>query len=824
MILRQTQNLSLLKRFVKFLRIDYERNLVTIDIVRYFGWWAHPLYYIIWTVVIPQPYESAELRFASTLFFIPFFFFKHYPDSFKPWLNLYWYLWLTLTLPVIFTYLMLMNDLSGMWLICETIMVMVFIIFIPNHLMLTILMFGGIAVAYWGYVQKTGVHLALTTEIVTYLLPLPMALLLGLLSIWTTKKGELTLKEKILHSLAGSIAHEMRNPLGQIRNCLNGIQNLLPKRYHEDTSEPCNGSRLDRIYELVGHGQMAVKRGVQIIDMVLGEIREKPISPESFTYLSAGRVTANALDEYGYESEQDRRRVHLDTQETFTFHGNETLFVFVLFNLLKNALFYFRTHPESEITVRLEKGAEHNRIFFRDTGPGIPSETLPHIFDNFYTTGKKGGTGLGLAYCKRVMQSFGGAIHCDSVEGKFTEFILSFPIVSDKAFKGFTDRIVSLGRNDFAGKRLLVVDDAPLYRTTLKAFLSPLEAEIDEAADGGEALELLAARHYDLVVMDLNMPKMNGYETVERIRRGEAGSEAAMTPVVAHSSEPAAIARNMSENAGMQAFLAKPCSQTKLITTLRAALHTLPDAHLASGLLAGRSVLLVDDSALNRDLLAMNFRDSKMDVTVSENAEEIIGILREKCFDILVTDIRMPGMDGLTLTRRIRSSDDPRLRRLPIIGISGAAEEEEAARKSGMDEFCVKTDSPALLLSAIARLLASPPSESSPVTFETPPDRPVTISSYGLSEEKTDDLIGVFIEEFRETPTSMHKAFVAGDTDSLLAEAHKLKGGAAMLGAEELRIAAEELETACRSIHSDGLAELVEKVSERLTAFSQRYC
>jgi len=814
----------ILKRFVEFLRKDYERNEYTIGIARYIGFWAHPFYYIIWTAILPQPYESFELRFSSLVTFVPLFFYKYYPARFKPWVNLYWYFWLTLTLPVIFTYLTLMNDFSGMWLICETMMILVFIIFIPNYVMLTILMIGGTGIAYWGYVATTGSHIVLTTEIVTYLIPLPMALLLGLLSGFTIKKGELAQeRNRVLQSLAGSIAHEMRNPLGQIRNCLNGIQNLLPKRHREEPPEPCTGERLERIYERVAHGQMAVKRGVQVIDMVLGEIREKPISPESFTYLSAERVTANALDEYGYESEQDRGRIHLDAGKTFTFHGNETLFVFVLFNLLKNALFYFRTHPECEITVRLEKGLQWNRLFFRDTGPGIEAEALPHIFDSFYTTGKQGGTGLGLAYCKRVMEAFGGSIRCDSVEGEFTEFELSFPVVSAKALKEYTQRIVSLGRKDFGGKRLLVVDDAPLYRATLKAFLSPLEAEIDEAANGREALELLSAKRYDLVVMDLNMPKMNGYETVERIRRGEAGSGAATTPVVAHSSEPAATARNMSENAGMQAFLAKPCSQAELITTLRAALHTLPDDNLSSGRLAGRTVLLVDDSALNRDLLAMNFRDAGMSVTVSDDGEEVLALLHDRRFDILVTDIRMPGMDGLELTRRIRSSDDPRLRRLPIIGLSGAVEEEDGARKAGMDEFRIKTDGPALLLSTIARLLASPSSESSPVTFVPPLPAAEAVIACGLSAEGSDDLVRVFIEEFHETPASMQEAFRTGDTEELRAAAHKLKGGSALLGAEEVRKAAEELESACRAGRADGAEKLVETIADALQAFSKRH-
>ena len=81
----------------EFLRRDYARNQITLDVAGYVGWWAHPLYYLIWTLILPQPYESAWLRLASGISFIPFLFYKHYPVRFGSWLNLYWYLWLTFT-------------------------------------------------------------------------------------------------------------------------------------------------------------------------------------------------------------------------------------------------------------------------------------------------------------------------------------------------------------------------------------------------------------------------------------------------------------------------------------------------------------------------------------------------------------------------------------------------------------------------------------------------------------------------------------------------------------------------------------------------------
>ncbi|NTW82874.1 MAG: response regulator [Chlorobiaceae bacterium] len=820
---QQAYESSFLKQGLDFLKKDYEQNELTINFIRYIALWGHPVYYILCAIILPQPYESFELRFGSAILFIPILFYKRYPVSSRPLLMIYWYLWLTFTFPVVFTYLMLMNNFSGLWLVAETVMLLVFIIFIPNLYLFTFFLTAGLAIAYTGFVNTTGIQLSITKQIVEYFISIPVALLLGVLVNYTNKKGVVAIERNtVLQSLAGTIAHEMRNPLGQIRNCLNGIHNMLPKRHRESTTNhPLNGNLLENLYERVAHGQIAVKRGVQVIDMVLGEIREKPINPESFTYLSASRIVRNALEEYGYESENDRKRVRITRNEQFIFRINETLFVFVLFNLLKNALYYFKSHPESLITVRLEKGESYNFVFFRDSGPGIPKEALPRVFDSFYTSGKSGGTGLGLAYCKRVLKSFGGDIRCESEEGKFTEFIMSFPVVSASEFDEYTSRVIELGVGDFHGKRLLIVDDDPLYRITLKKYLSSFESVTDEAANGKEALELLSGIRYDLVVMDIHMPLMNGYETVERMRIGEAGPEACITPVVAHSSEPAAIARSMSETAGMQAFIAKPCSQSELINTLRAAMNTIPDGHPAMNALTGKKILVVDDSALNCDLIAMNLRDAGLEVSVSNDGDRSLEMLHKERFDLLVTDIRMPGMDGLELTRRLRSSSDPRLRKLPVIGLSGAVEEEEAAKKAGMDDFRIKTDSPGLLINSICRFLINPSENTQSSNFSAKKANAATVvSSYGLSASENNELIGIFINEFCNISEVMHKLLKKEDTASLRSLSHKLKGSAALIGLESIRQAAEELETKCRLEKKENLETLVSEIIRHFSELS----
>jgi len=108
------------------------------------------------------------------------------------------------------------------------------------------------------------------------------------------------------------------------------------------------------------------------------------------------------------------------------FTGNQLLTIHIIFNLLKNALYYIKSVGKGEIYIWLELGEEMNKLCFKDTAKGISSNELPHVFERFYSN-TQGGSGIGLAFCKMTMEQFGGDIHCESVEGDYAEFVLSFP-------------------------------------------------------------------------------------------------------------------------------------------------------------------------------------------------------------------------------------------------------------------------------------------------------------------------------------------------------------------------------------------------------------
>jgi len=164
-------------------------------------------------------------------------------------------------------------------------------------------------------------------------------------------------------------------------------------------------------------------RGDMVIKIILRNIRGETLDPASLTTLDIKAVTEQALAEYAFEpGERDKIAVNLD--DSFAFRGEEDVVIFIIFNLLRNALCYAAraTRP-----IMITADAAHRTLSVKDHGPGIPRDQLEKIFKIFVTSGRNRGTGLGLPFCKRSMEGMGGgSISCNSELGEYTEFVLKF--------------------------------------------------------------------------------------------------------------------------------------------------------------------------------------------------------------------------------------------------------------------------------------------------------------------------------------------------------------------------------------------------------------
>jgi signal transduction histidine kinase len=206
-------------------------------------------------------------------------------------------------------------------------------------------------------------------------------------------------------SLAFSIAHETRNPLAGIKGCCELMKDNLNQLIEY----------IDLIYD-------SSSQGLAMIDMILNNIRDGNIDQSNFVELSISDTAKKAIRQYAYKNKDEKDLASLDLEENFIFKGDENMMIFVIFNLLKNSLYY-----KSKIEIRTEAKPDGNYLYFKDYGPGIEKDKLALIFESFFTSGKKDGTGLGLPFCRRIMRAFDGEIICKSEMKKGTEFEMKFP-------------------------------------------------------------------------------------------------------------------------------------------------------------------------------------------------------------------------------------------------------------------------------------------------------------------------------------------------------------------------------------------------------------
>lgn len=237
--------------------------------------------------------------------------------------------------------------------------------------------------------------------------------------------------------LAATIAHEMRTPLATIRNqacmlskglpdLIAGYEHAVKHGGHKSTMQ---SAHLDYLRELAANIETEVNRSNFIVDMVLASAKADTISTKGFAARSVKKCVDEALARYPFEGDT-RARVSVRTAEDFYFHGSDTLLIYVLYNLLKNALASVAAASRGHIDIAFYPNSNGNHLTVTDTGLGIPKHVLPLVFDPYYTTRHAGGgTGMGLAFCRRVISSFGGTIGCRSREGEYTAFTLVFPLL-----------------------------------------------------------------------------------------------------------------------------------------------------------------------------------------------------------------------------------------------------------------------------------------------------------------------------------------------------------------------------------------------------------
>jgi len=650
---------------------------------------AHFFFYFIFKYGFNLPFESFTLRMSATLLCLSVLLKTRVPENLQKFFPIYWRFVMIFVLPFIFTVNLIMNDFHELWLYWEIFMVFVLMIFEQNWLMFLLdIVIGVIGAILFYLLSPSPIVLQPDFDITLYSIVLGFSIVVGYAfsySKWVGlrafEREKSDEKAKALEALAGGIAHEMRNPFAQIRHNLDEILLELPSDHAGKESAVIPSKSIETINRRISQAQMAVTRSLHVIDVTLANFRKDDLKGSDLSCLSATAVTRKAIEEYGYASEQERTMIHLEPGEDFMFRGDENNYILVLYNLLVNALHVLQSTPGGRIDISVQRGEKFNRLVLRDNGPGIPPKILNRIFDPFFTSGKKGGTGLGLAFCKRVMQSFNGDITCKSELGRYTEFTLEFPVLDPSAINEYESKLYAEYAQLFSGKKLLLIDTPEEFTPIVRRQLAPLDMQRDEAADGNEALRMITEKHYDLVLANTGLPPFGIEELVSGIRK--TGGD---IPVIAFSSS---TTPSLEACKGTDALISMPPALPELLSAMKTSLETVRETLRES--LSGKTVLVADDLDFNRRVIKSML--NKLGVTIFEanNGLEALEILKSKHCDLLIIDMRMPVLDGFDTAKRIRSTPSP-YQDMPILGLSGNLDNTtlKMVRESGINDSLIK--------------------------------------------------------------------------------------------------------------------------------------
>jgi signal transduction histidine kinase/CheY-like chemotaxis protein len=518
----------------------------------------------------------------------------------------------------------------------------------------------------------------------------------------------------------------------------------------------------------------------------------------------------------------------------------------ILINYAGNAV-KFTERGEVRIEVRVEQ-AEDTEVLLKfsvaDSGIGLTPEQAARLFTSFEqadksTTRQYGGTGLGLAISKNLAQAMGGDVGVHSVHGQGCTFWFTAWLGI-----GSADKLVVRPGVELHGSRVLVVDDHEAVAIVLCELLTDLGFEADRLASGRAAVArvLDADAHgtpYDFLLMDWIMPGMDGLEAIRAIKAVRPQAMPLMLMVTAHRREEL-LARARQE--GIEHVLSKPVSPSLLVDAMMQLVGHAPrqatagereassralEAQLAS--VIGARILLVEDNEINQQIAAEMLRDAGFEVDVAENGQVGVNQVHARHaegrpYDLVLMDMQMPTMDGVTATRLIREAHAADA--LPIIAMTANATTADRDRclAAGMNGFISKpVSADALCRALLSAIKPRPPSAPAPSAATSDGDAEsasesslvaalravpglqvdATLAGTGISVRFYAGLLRKFVVQQAGALDKVQQSLQSGDLATATRLAHTLKGVAAGLGARRLETAAGDLE---RCLKSEGLA------------------
>ncbi|WP_082930731.1 hybrid sensor histidine kinase/response regulator [Shewanella woodyi] len=508
----------------------------------------------------------------------------------------------------------------------------------------------------------------------------------------------------------------------------------------------------------------------------------------------------------------------------------------VLINLCGNAI-KFTDSGEVVVGVKLLNKSEDGlnlQFNVRDSGIGLSQEQQDKLFKSFSQadasiTRKYGGTGLGLTISKRLVEIMGGKIWVTSDEGQGSTFSFTLNCgLQDAKMKNNFMPIENL-----IGKPVLIVDDNDVAREILVNLLTMMKFSPSAVSNGQEAISAIESENinpYEMIFMDWNMPGINGIEAIKKIKTLNLIKQPKIILVTAYGREV-----GMTEDIEhlLDGIIIKPVNPSILFDSVVGAYGIeglgVKDNSKNSNSneieldLTGKSLLLVEDNETNQEVAMGMMEPFNVDITVANNGQEALDKLEEKEFQLVLMDMQMPVMDGITATINIRKND--KYNDLPIVAMTANAMESDVqnCKQAGMNDHIGKPidfailkeklrkyildadeelppsplpDQPTEVEVKVENIELSEPTKEAELIIEEMPgvDTVLGISRIGGNETKYWEILERFINSQIEAMINLKQAIIIKDIETATRTAHSLRGAASNLAALTLCDMAKEME------------------------------